>query len=84
VPVFGYRVGGLPEVVVAGTGALVACGDVDALAAAVVAGVRDRAIRDATGRAARERAGAFGAGAAIHDYDRYFRRVLADRTKATP
>jgi len=84
VPVFGYRVGGLPEVVVEGTGALVPCGDVDALAAAVVAGVRDRAIRDAMGCAARERAGRFSAGAAIHHYDRYFRRVLADRTKGTP
>jgi N-acetyl-alpha-D-glucosaminyl L-malate synthase BshA len=84
VPVFGYRVGGLPEVVVAGTGVLVPCGDVDALADAVVAGVRDRATRDALGRAARDRATRFSADAAIQHYDRYFRRVLADRTKGTP
>jgi len=83
VPVFGYRVGGLPEVVVEGTGALVPCCDVDALAAAVVAGVRDRATRDAMGRAARARAEAwFGREVAVGRYDTYFRHVLASRTKA--
>jgi N-acetyl-alpha-D-glucosaminyl L-malate synthase BshA len=81
VPVFGYSVGGLPEVV-DGAGALVRCGDVDALADAVVAGVRDRAIRDALGRAGRARAEhRFGRDAAVAHYDRYFRHVLASRTK---
>jgi glycosyltransferase involved in cell wall biosynthesis len=79
VPVFGYRVGGLPEVVAEGTGALVACGDVDALAAAVVAGVRDRATRDGLGRAARARAEEFGREAAVIRYDSYFRHVLSRR-----
>jgi N-acetyl-alpha-D-glucosaminyl L-malate synthase BshA len=81
VPVFGYRVGGLPEVVVDGTGALVRCGDVDALAQVVVAGVRDRAIRDAMGRQGRARAErGFGRDAALTRYERYFRRVLASRS----
>lgn len=86
VPVFGYRVGGLPEVVgdralPFGAGALVPCRDVDALAAAVIAGVRDRAVRDAMGRAGRARAEAgFGRDAAFAHYDSYFRQVLAFRT----
>jgi N-acetyl-alpha-D-glucosaminyl L-malate synthase BshA len=40
VPVYGYRVGGLPEVVGVG-GTLVASGDVDALAAAILDGDRE-------------------------------------------
>ncbi|HEU4734208.1 MAG TPA: N-acetyl-alpha-D-glucosaminyl L-malate synthase BshA [Kofleriaceae bacterium] len=81
VPVFGYRVGGLPEVVSEGAGVLVPCGDVDALAQAVLAGAGDRAARDEMGRAARARAEAgFGGDAAIARYETYFRRVLAGRT----
>ena len=84
VPVFGYRVGGLPEVVSDGAGALVPRGDVDALAAAVVAGVRDRGVRDAMGRTARAAAEArFGAGAAVVRYEDYFRHVLAGRAKGS-
>ena len=84
VPVFGYRVGGLPEVVTDGAGTLVPRGDVDALAAAVVAGLRDRAIRDAMGRAARAAAeDRFGTGAAVVRYETYFRHVLASRTKGS-
>jgi L-malate glycosyltransferase len=84
VPVFAYRVGGLPEVVVDGTGALVPCCDVDALAAAVVAGVRDRAQRDAMGAAARAHAEAgFGCDAAILRYEAYFQTLLANRTKGS-
>jgi N-acetyl-alpha-D-glucosaminyl L-malate synthase BshA len=80
VPVFGYRVGGLPEVVTEGTGALVPCCDVDALAAAVVAGVGDRQARDAMGRAARARAEhGFGREVAVMRYETYFRHVLARR-----
>ena len=84
VPVFGYRVGGLPEVVIDGTGALVPCGDVDALAAAVVAGIRDRGTRDAMGRAARVHAeDGFGSDTAMARYEAYFRRVLDHRTKGS-
>lgn len=78
VPVFGYAVGGLPEVVAPDTGALVPCCDVDNLAAAVIAGVGDPAHRDAMGAAARARATElFGAAAAIERYEAYFQRVLA-------
>jgi N-acetyl-alpha-D-glucosaminyl L-malate synthase BshA len=84
VPVFGYRVGGLPEVVADGAGTLVPRGDVDALAAAVVAGVRDRAIRDAMGRTARAAAeDRFGRDAAVVRYETYFRHVLASRAKGS-
>jgi L-malate glycosyltransferase len=84
VPVFGYRVGGLPEVVVDGTGVLVPCCDIDALAEAVLAGVRDRARRDAMGQAARAHAETgFGEGAAMLRYETYFRRVVANRTKGS-
>jgi len=84
VPVFGYRVGGLPEVVADGAGALVPCGDVDALAQAVIAGVGDRAVRDAMGRAARARAVArFGGDAAVIHYETYFRHVVASRAKGS-
>jgi N-acetyl-alpha-D-glucosaminyl L-malate synthase BshA len=84
VPVFGYRVGGLPEVVADGAGALVPCGDVDALAQAVIAGVGDRAVRDTMGRAARARAEAwFGGAAAVIRYETYFRTVIANRTKGS-
>ena len=84
VPVFGYHVGGLPEVVTDGAGVLVPCGDVDALAAAVVAGVRDRGVRDAMGRTARARAeDRFGREAAVVRYETYFRHVLARRAKGS-
>lgn len=83
VPVFGYGVGGLPEVVVPGTGVLVPCCDVEALAAAVIAGVRHREVRDEAGQAARARAEAqFGCEAAVDRYEAYFRSVLARRAKA--
>jgi N-acetyl-alpha-D-glucosaminyl L-malate synthase BshA len=78
VPVFGYRVGGLPEVVADGTGTLVPCGELDALAGAIVAGVRER---DALGRAARARAEAhFRSDRVVATYETYFRRVLAGRS----
>ena len=78
VPVFGYDVGGLPEVVSIDAGTLVPCCDVDALAAAVVEALRDPARRDAMGRAARARAvERFAVDAAITRYEAYFRRVQA-------
>lgn len=85
VPVFGYRVGGVPEVVSEGTGVLVPCGDVDALAAAVVASVRDRAVHTAMGQAARARAEQrFARDTAVARYEDYFRRVLAARRASGP
>jgi N-acetyl-alpha-D-glucosaminyl L-malate synthase BshA len=45
VPVFAYRVGGLPEVVPETAGRLVPAGDLDALAAAVVTGIADPRLR---------------------------------------
>jgi N-acetyl-alpha-D-glucosaminyl L-malate synthase BshA len=87
VPVFGYRVGGVPEVVAEGTGALVPCGDVDALAAAVIAGTTDPRSCAAMAGAARARAEAlFSMNLAIERYEIYFRHVLAGgtRTAAAP
>ena len=79
VPVFGYQVGGVPEVV-GDAGALVACGDVDALAGAVIAGLRDRRAHRAMAEAARARAEAlFSMNLAVERYEIYFRHVLAER-----
>lgn len=78
VPVFGYRVGGVPEVVAEGTGALVPCGDLDALAAAVIAGTTDRATHAAMAEAARARSESlFSMNLAVERYELYFRHVLA-------
>jgi N-acetyl-alpha-D-glucosaminyl L-malate synthase BshA len=78
VPVFGYRVGGVPEVVAEGTGALVPCGDVDALAEAVIAGTTDLDGHAAMASAARARAEAlFSMNLAVERYEIYFRHVLA-------
>ena len=84
VPVFGYRVGGVPEVVAEGTGALVPCGDVDALAEAVIAGTTEPGPRAAMAEAARARAEAlFSMNLAIERYEIYFRHVLALRAAAS-
>lgn len=78
IPVFAYRVGGLPEVVVDGVGRLVEPFDVDALARAVVEVVGDPERRGTLGRAARAHAVAhFGEGPALDRFEAYFRRVLA-------
>lgn len=77
VPVFGYEVGGLPEVVTPATGTLVPVGNVEALAAAIIAGLRQR---DALGRAGRERATTrFRSEDVVATYEDYFRRMLAAR-----
>jgi L-malate glycosyltransferase len=77
VPVFGYRVGGVPEVVTPATGTLVECGDTDALARAIGDGL---ASRDTLGRAGRERAVAlFRSDQIVARYEAYFRGVLAKR-----
>lgn len=77
VPVFAYRVGGLPEVVAEGTGALVEPFDVAALAAAVVAALREPGRRAALGRAARAHAVAhFQADAALDRYEICYRQAM--------
>jgi glycosyltransferase involved in cell wall biosynthesis len=82
VPVFGYRVGGLPEVVCEDAGALVPVGDLDALAAAIVDGIRDPARREAMGRAARTCAETeFSAPRALAAYEACYRRLLAGQTR---
>ncbi|HYC00894.1 MAG TPA: N-acetyl-alpha-D-glucosaminyl L-malate synthase BshA [Candidatus Limnocylindrales bacterium] len=84
VPVFGYRVGGLPEVVGEDAGTLVEPFDVDALAAAVVAVLQDPQRRGAMGSAARARAvERFRCETALERYVAYYRRILASgRSKA--
>jgi N-acetyl-alpha-D-glucosaminyl L-malate synthase BshA len=74
VPVFGYRVGGLPEVVTEAAGTLVPCGDIDALAAAIIAGIPDRTAGHARAEAY------FRSDRVIATYETYFWRVLAGRT----
>jgi N-acetyl-alpha-D-glucosaminyl L-malate synthase BshA len=77
VPVFGYRVGGLPEVVTDHVGALVAPGDVAALAHAVIAVLSDAARHAAMARAAREHVLlSFRRDAALDRYEACYRRVL--------
>jgi N-acetyl-alpha-D-glucosaminyl L-malate synthase BshA len=83
VPVFGYRVGGLPEVVCDGAGALVPLGDLDALAAAIADGIRDPARRDALGRAARACAeDEHSAARALATYEACYRRLVAGQTRS--
>jgi glycosyltransferase involved in cell wall biosynthesis len=55
VPVIGYAVGGVPDVVTADVGRLVAPFELDALAAAVVEVVSDPALRDRLGQNGRAR-----------------------------
>jgi N-acetyl-alpha-D-glucosaminyl L-malate synthase BshA len=83
VPVFGYKVGGVPEVVAEGSGTLVPVGDVDALARAVVAGISDRRAHQVMAEAGRARAEAlFSMNLAVERYETYFRHVLAGRAAA--
>ncbi|MGE0869305.1 MAG: N-acetyl-alpha-D-glucosaminyl L-malate synthase BshA [Kofleriaceae bacterium] len=78
VPVFGYHVGGVPEVVTPATGTLVPARNIEALAAAIVEGL---AHRDAIGRAGRERATTlFRSEHIIASYESYFQRILAARS----
>ncbi len=83
VPVFGYRVGGLPEVVCEGAGALVPVGDLDALAAAIVDAIRDPARRDEMGRAARACAEhELSVGRALAAYEALYGRLVAGQTRS--
>lgn len=85
VPVFGYRVGGLPEVVSDDVGCLVEPFDVEALARAVHEAVSDPEKRAALGQAGRARALAlFGREPALDRYEAYFRRVLDEREGKSP
>jgi L-malate glycosyltransferase len=78
VPVCGYRVGGLPEVVSDDAGTLVAAYDVEALAHAVFEVLSNPVRRDALGNAARARAEAlFKPEPAIARYEYVYRRVVA-------
>ena len=82
VPVFGYEVGGLPEVVTPATGTLVPVGDLDALTSAIMDGLR---ARDALGRAGRNRAMSdFRSDHVVATYDAYFARVLAAHHGGSP
>jgi N-acetyl-alpha-D-glucosaminyl L-malate synthase BshA len=78
VPVFAYRVGGLPEVVSPEVGSLVEPFDLDALAQAVVEAVSDPQRRAQLAGAARQRAvSGFRRAPAIERYESYYRTVLA-------
>lgn len=82
VPVCGYRVGGLPEVV-GEVGRLVQAFDIDALATAVIEVLRDPADREALSRAARARATEhFRRAPAFQRYEEYYRRILAGGARA--
>ena len=72
VPVFAYRVGGLPEVVADGCGVLVDAFDVEAMAQAVVVALADPSRLAALRRAARDRAVHFSRAAAIDRYEAVF------------
>jgi N-acetyl-alpha-D-glucosaminyl L-malate synthase BshA len=77
VPVFAYRVGGLPEVVAAHTGTLVEPFDVASLSHSVVAAVTDSARQTTLAQAARAHVLAhFRRGPALDRYEAYFRKVL--------
>lgn len=84
VPVFGYRVGGVPDVVVDGTGVLAPPFDAGALATAVIDTVSDPARHAALRRAARDHAVAhFAEQPALDRYEQYFRRVIGARRSET-
>lgn len=79
VPVFAYRVGGLPEVVTDAVGCLVEPFDVDALADAVLDVVIDPAKHARLSHAARAHAVAhFRSAPAFERYEAYYRRVLGE------
>lgn len=78
VPVFGYRVGGLPEVVGHGCGTLVEPYDVVMLAEATLEALMDPAAASAFARAARARAVThFRRDPALDRYEAHFRSVRA-------
>jgi N-acetyl-alpha-D-glucosaminyl L-malate synthase BshA len=86
VPVLGYAVGGLPEVVTAGeTGFLREVGDVAGLAEDGVSVLRDPEIRRRMGEAGRRSASArFSAGDIVSRYEAIYERVLAEARAPVP
>lgn len=84
VPVVAYRVGGLPELVVAGTGLLVEPFDVEALARAAVEVLEHPGEQAALGRAARAHALArYRLGPALDAYESLYHRILS-RAESKP
>jgi len=84
VPVFGYQVGGLPEVVTPEVGGLVAPFDVEALAGRILEMLEAEGARDRMGAAARARVlSQFQLEPALDRYEGYFRRILG-QTSRTP
>lgn len=80
VPVFGYRVGGLPSVVCEEAGRLVAPFDTRALATAIADVLSDQAQRDQLARAARRRAlESFQLEPVLERYEGLFERICAQR-----
>ena len=78
VPVIGTQAGGLPEVVRNGeTGALCGVGDVDGMAAAAVALLRDEARwRAASELAQRDARARFAMDAVVEQYENFYARAL--------
>lgn len=77
VPVFAYRVGGLPELVTAEVGRLVEPFDVTALGRAVLEVLGHEALHAQIARAARRRAVEhYGDAAALDRYEIYLRRIV--------
>jgi glycosyltransferase involved in cell wall biosynthesis len=78
VPVIASRVGGLPEVVRHGVdGYLESVGNVEAMAADVLALIGDEGKRRAMGQSARERAlTTFAEGPVVDQYEALYRKVL--------
>lgn len=84
VPVLGYRVGGLPEVVDERSGVLVPPFDLDALAQAAVELLSDGARRDTLARDARSRAlASFKRDPALDRYETVFHRALRRSERST-
>jgi len=82
VPVFGYRVGGLPSVVCEDAGHLVAPFDTRALATAIADVLSDTAQRDQHARAARRRAlELFQLEPVLERYEAMFERICAERSR---
>lgn len=80
VPVFGYRVGGVPAVVTEDVGRLVEPFDLDGLAAAVVALLGDSKERERLSAQARARVlASFRSEPALDAYERLYRGTLGER-----
>ncbi len=83
-PVIASSVGGLPELVDASRGALVAPGDVDALAAAMSALIGDQPALERLGEAARSFTQRFSVEAVVAELDENYARAIGSRSSASP